>query len=879
MKRAAPTALTILAAMCGLLSADQQERLVQPKPYRRVQLNLPEAVRGQDLILHLGIQNGTVLQAWGEIPGQSRAVAVLDQESLQVGPGRLSGQLRLWVDLDELQQRLLCLLTVEAKVEGKDISGRFETRSSALTGTLVYQTGDLRVQPGQADFFHYGMELTGRVRGRMQSFADSRRAEMTLWTRHLLEGHASWQRYVTMQVRVVDGKVASLQLGPSHGPRAGWSAKEIDHDLAFSNQTLSGTITFQTPGNGGGLFGGTYRLEVKAKLADNVVRGQVRATRNGKKYSQETGLSGVAHGGPAKSRANAVFAFQLQQALESDRDLWVHVARRNGKLVGATAFVPRFDQWFDVKVGPAVGGENIQGKLTVQFPGRTYLTSKRDALSVTYHLDVDRKEDRLDGRYRCRFGQYTRGSGRLTGRQIDLQSLARQERIADGHDWPCWNGPYSSFAARETQHDLVDRLSKARLVWKSEDTFPARCQTTRYGEKNIRKWIQADGGAGSGGNSPILHAGRIFLHYFQPVEGPVFESYIRREVKKGNHVMPIMFATNGVDVALCIDAATGRTIWRKTIPGGRYFAMDGRQGSTKGWYTTNLAAADGKVYFGTSTDVEYCVEAATGRTVWKRKMGPTAGRIVVGDVMLRAERDLVGYDAQTGKTRWRIEDAGARYALPLRWTKGRKEYILAGNAAGQVRCVEPATGKVLWMEEKVGNNSLTMSARGDSLLCNGSMSEKGPGSLACYRISPQGAQHAWTIPSSRFQYRPQAAPAAIADGHAFVRTRKPEGMAVIELASGKIVAWPKYDLGASGYVQHMAGRCILQVDASHGPTPLLWFNVSDPAETEMPGPVWPTRHDTTASYYPILISHPMADGRIFIRGKRGIFCYDLRKQE
>ncbi len=872
-------ALPLFSTMCGFLLADQPEQLVQPEQYRRLQLNLPEAIRGQELILHLGIHDGVVLQAWAEIPGQTRTVGILGQESLRVSPDRLAGQLRLWVDLDELRQRLLCLLTIDARVDGESISGRFETRTSALTDTLVYQTEDLRVEPGQAAFFHYGMELAGKVRGHMEAFAGSKHAEMTLWTRHLLEGHASWQRYVTMEVRVVDGKVASLQLGPSHGPRAEWSVQKIEHDLQFADQTLSGTITFQTAGNGGGLFGGTYRLDVKADVENNVVRGRVSATRNGKKYDQETGLSGVAHGGPAKSRANAVFAFQLAQAIEAKNDLWVRVARRNGKLVGATAFVPRFDQWFDVQVGPAAGGQDIQGKLTVQFPRQTYLTSKGDALSVVYHLDVSRKDGRLDGRYRCEFGQYTRGSGRLKGRDVDVQSLARQEQISDGHDWPCWNGPFSCFAARATKHKLVDRLSKARLVWKSEDTFPARCQTTRYGEKNIRKWIQADGGAGSGGNSPIVHGGRVFLHYFQPVEGPVLESYIRQEVRKGNHVMPIMFATHGVDVAVCIDAATGRTVWRKIIPGGRYFAMDGRQGSTKGWYTSNLAAANGMVYFGTSTDVEYCVEAATGRTVWKRRMGPTAGRIVVGGVMLRAENDLVGYDAQTGKTRWRIKDAGAIYALPLRWVHDQSEYILAGNAAGQVRCVEPATGKVLWTKEQVGNNSLTMSARGDYLLCNGSMSEKGPGSLACYRISPDGARHMWTIPDSRFQYRPKAAPAAIADGHAFVRTRKPEGMAVIELASGKIIAWPKHNLGASGYVQWMSGRTILQVDASHGPTPLLWFDASEPAETKALGSVWPTRHDTTASYYPILISHPMTDGRIFIRGKRGIFCYDLREQE
>jgi hypothetical protein len=43
------------------------------------------------------------------------------------------------------------------------------------------------------------------------------------------------------------------------------------------------------------------------------------------------------------------------------------------------------------------------------------------------------------------------------------------------------------------------------------------------------------------------------------------------------------------------------------------------------------------------------------------------------------------------------------------------------------------------------------------------------------------------------------------------------------------------------------------------------------------GEVWPTLHTPTSGYWPITISHAIADGRMFIRGSRGIFCYDLRR--
>jgi outer membrane protein assembly factor BamB len=318
-------------------------------------------------------------------------------------------------------------------------------------------------------------------------------------------------------------------------------------------------------------------------------------------------------------------------------------------------------------------------------------------------------------------------------------------------------------------------------------------------------------------------------------------------------------------------------LWEARIPGGRYFAMNGRQGSTKGWYTTNMAAADGRVYAGTSGDLDVCLDATTGDVLWQRKLGPTSGRIVVDGVLVRANRHLVGYDAENGRTLWTVKDAGDSSALPLRWEHDDRSYILVGNGNGDIRCVRPSDGKVLWHQEQVGKNDLTMSVGGEYLLCNGSMKRKGSGVLACYRIRPDGAERLWTADADKVHYRPKAAPATIAGDYAYIRNRKPDEMTVVELATGKLVAHLPLHLGASGYIQWMDGRATLQPDASHSKTPLYWFDVSDPTQARRLGELWHAPHQTTSSYYPILMSHPMADGRIFIRGGRGVFCYDLRK--
>ena len=75
----------------------------------------------------------------------------------------------------------------------------------------------------------------------------------------------------------------------------------------------------------------------------------------------------------------------------------------------------------------------------------------------------------------------------------------------------------------------------------------------------------------------------------------------------------------------------------------------------------------------------------------------------------------------------------------------------------------------------------------------------------------------------------------------------------------------------------MDDRLISQADASHSSTPLLFYDATDPRKLRRLGDVWNTWHWSTSAYSPMFMSHAMADGRVIIRGGRGLFCYDLRK--
>ncbi len=191
-----------------------------PESYQRYVVNLPKSLpMGNDLELHLGVQDGKARQAWGNIPGHLRTVDYVDTSQLKLADGKLTGQLQFWAKLDSRPQTYVCLMDIQADLSDGKLAGSFANRTSVLTGTLVYQTDKLIVEPGEFSLFHYGQQLTGQVTCRMLEHPSKSKAHITLWTRHLLEGHASWTRYVTLEIDVANGQATTVKVSPTNGPR------------------------------------------------------------------------------------------------------------------------------------------------------------------------------------------------------------------------------------------------------------------------------------------------------------------------------------------------------------------------------------------------------------------------------------------------------------------------------------------------------------------------------------------------------------------------------------------------------------------------------------------------------------------------------------
>jgi len=120
-------------------------------------------------------------------------------------------------------------------------------------------------------------------------------------------------------------------------------------------------------------------------------------------------------------------------------------------------------------------------------------------------------------------------------------------------------------------------------------------------------------------------------------------------------------------------------------------------GSSKiGVYSTNVAAADGRVFARTTGGWTFALDADTGKTLWSSPHATGIHRAVIGRVLVSSSPDLEALDVKTGQLKWTIEDATANTAMPVAWQIGGKTYIIVGNSGGEIRCIESDNGKILW---------------------------------------------------------------------------------------------------------------------------------------------------------------------------------------
>ncbi|UCE41664.1 MAG: PQQ-like beta-propeller repeat protein [Candidatus Aminicenantes bacterium] len=193
-----------------------------------------------------------------------------------------------------------------------------------------------------------------------------------------------------------------------------------------------------------------------------------------------------------------------------------------------------------------------------------------------------------------------------------------------------------------------------------------------------------------------------------------------------------VFARQGEEeVTLCLDADSGKELWKDKYKAQAVTGPPSRHPGPR----SSPAVADGKVVTIGVGGVFSCLDATTGKLVWRKDPFPkivpqffTAMSPIIVDGMAIAHLGgqdngaVIGYDLTTGDEKWRWADEGPEYASPALLTvEGTKQIVTLTEKS--VVGIGLADGKLLWQlpfaPERRAYNAATPIVDGPTVIYTG----------------------------------------------------------------------------------------------------------------------------------------------------------------
>jgi outer membrane protein assembly factor BamB len=348
------------------------------------------------------------------------------------------------------------------------------------------------------------------------------------------------------------------------------------------------------------------------------------------------------------------------------------------------------------------------------------------------------------------------------------------------------------------------------------------------------------------------------------------------------------------EVVYCFSAADGKTLWKNEKQST--FSRFVQSGT--------LTYADGKLYILGGGRRARSIEAAGGKDVWDVAVPgehvdehyASSVAVIDGAAIVFAGR-LFGLDAKTGELLWEGDAKKARgeHSSAVAWKAGGREMAVANVANGETICFEPRTGKEVWRVKSEANSS-TPVVHGDLLITYGSSRRSG---LRCFKMSVEGAKPEWT--SQRMGDK-GSSPVVVGD---YVYVQGEKKIACVDLKTGEETWNTTLDLASPQYTSLIAadGKVIYAYDG------VLCF-AAEPKEFQR---LYETKFDkqgrmateeslrkqlkldevekkpngleeSTRIYQrevsnqgPVACTSPaIVDGRLILRFRNALACYDLR---
>jgi outer membrane protein assembly factor BamB len=299
------------------------------------------------------------------------------------------------------------------------------------------------------------------------------------------------------------------------------------------------------------------------------------------------------------------------------------------------------------------------------------------------------------------------------------------------------------------------------------------------------------------------------------------------------------------DVVLCLDLATGRTLWKFKAPG----VPIGRMASS------TPCVADGCVY-ALGSQHFYAVDANSGKQIWAVpspvKTAVASSPLAVDGVLVVNAGRLCAFDAGTGKPLWTQPKAGGGSSSPVVWKAGGKTVVIC-NGRGVMAGVDLQSGKLLWTTPAGGD--CTPAIVGDALAVQTNNAQVG---ILAGRLTATGFTPSWNIPYDPL--RSQSSP-IIFDGHVYLMD---DGVHwCLDLATGREL-WKEKVASSSITSPVLAdGKIFLLINgggrvAMFKPSPEKYLQLGKANARALGVP-----------------SPAIADGKLVLRGRKGILCYNL----
>lgn len=498
--------------------------------------------------------------------------------------------------------------------------------------------------------------------------------------------------------------------------------------------------------------------------------------------------------------------------------------------------------------------------------------------------------------------------GAVSGEIVSESQLAAANPVPEDKSWPAFLGPAGGGCAAEPAGaELIDSMFQAELEWRSEAPLPQGLSPL---SRFMDTWSDASGlRTGGGAASPILADGCVFVSYYVPspasVNGSKLDKLRQTAKQRGINLQPLPeYALEKVyaaadDVVLCIDAATGKTLWKAVVEGRGH----NHQHHKEGPFNMSPAYGDGKVFAMGMSGFIYAFDATTGKPLWeapytvqrdlKTILAFSSHALLVADDVLVAPHgdSWAGFDTDTGRQLWRLGDLRSHTTL-ARWPHGGKEYLVGVVGPRWVRnqdliCLEAATGKRLWqlpiniMSAGRGLGPGGISIYKDYLLAYRQDGPEEESTQLCtaWRLTTEKPELLWDVvlPPTEKANCKENVPVVLAEK--FVFTGR---LQVIDLESGKVLSQARGTTpGNGGYIEGMENLVLVRRDGTHGALEIAAYKVSPDGAVKaldellwMPFPSLQCGGGTTSYHHPIM--YPMVAGRMFLRQYDGIYCWDLR---